>query len=190
MHTTTTLVTLALAALVSAKTDLEGCTSSQTVAYGGASMIYWVPDSGEICSFLDCGGGRAPPKTTVPGCAQYSGTASYTPDYMPGYGPNATPTATVTPDTTYIEGSATATVSPDTTYNEGSATATVSPDTTYIETTLSATGTGGGPSGNGTATFSTGNPTSSTLPTGAAPALAVGQGVLGLMGAVAGLAML
>ncbi|KAK5004066.1 hypothetical protein LTR28_009385, partial [Elasticomyces elasticus] len=45
---------MSLAATALARTNLEGCTSSQTVAYGGASMIYWVPDTGEICSFLDC----------------------------------------------------------------------------------------------------------------------------------------
>jgi hypothetical protein len=56
MHTKTLFTTAALAVLASAKTDLEGCTSSETVAFGGASMIYWVPDTGEICSFLDCGG--------------------------------------------------------------------------------------------------------------------------------------
>lgn len=76
----------ALAMGVMAKTDLEGCTSSETVAFGGASMVYWDPTNGEICSFLDCGGGRAPPKTTVPGCAAYEGTATYTPDYLPGWG--------------------------------------------------------------------------------------------------------
>jgi hypothetical protein len=31
------------------------------------------PDTGEICDLLDCGGGRAPPKTTVPGCPLYNG---------------------------------------------------------------------------------------------------------------------
>jgi hypothetical protein len=85
-----TLLLLPLAAM--AKTDLSGCTSSETVAYGGASMIYWVPGTGEICSFLDCGGGRAPPMTTVPGCPGYVGTMSYEPSYMPGWGPSATPT--------------------------------------------------------------------------------------------------
>ena len=78
------LFTLAATAL--AKTDLEGCTSSQTVAFGGASMIFWDPTNGEICSFLDCGGGRAPPKTTVPGCPGYAGSATYSPDFMPGWG--------------------------------------------------------------------------------------------------------
>jgi hypothetical protein len=195
MHTTTTFFTLALAALAAAKTDLEGCTSSETVAFGGASMIYWVPDSGEICSFLDCGGGRAPPKTTVPGCAQYSGTASYTPDYMPGYGPNGA-SATPTPSSSPAESSA---------YLVGSASSgypVVSSSSATLETITSApvyssvgpivTGTGAAPGGNGTATFTSGTPSSSNPPagTGAANAVAVGQGVLGLAGVIAGLAML
>lgn len=48
---------LALATLAVAKTDLLGCTSSDVIAYGGASVLYYVPGTGEICSFLDCGGG-------------------------------------------------------------------------------------------------------------------------------------
>src|SRR3569833_872659 len=66
------------------RTDLQGCTSSEVVTNGGASYIFYVPDTGEICSFLDCGGGRAPPKSTVPGCPLYSGTAPVTPRYLPG----------------------------------------------------------------------------------------------------------
>lgn len=66
-----------------ARTDLSGCVSSTA----GASLVWYVPDTGETCEFLDCGGGRAPPKTTVPGCAAYSGTATYSPSYLPGYGP-------------------------------------------------------------------------------------------------------
>ncbi|KAM0553308.1 hypothetical protein ACHAPJ_007321 [Fusarium lateritium] len=38
-------------------------------------IIHWFdPDDGMICDPLDCGGGRAPPKTDVPGCAGYTGT--------------------------------------------------------------------------------------------------------------------
>ncbi|KAI1751352.1 hypothetical protein F4782DRAFT_192972 [Xylaria castorea] len=82
-----------LAGHAAAKTDIAGCVSSQTVAYGGASLIWYVPGTGEICEFLDCGGGRAPPKTTVPGCAAYEGTATYSPSYLPGFGATATPTS-------------------------------------------------------------------------------------------------
>lgn len=85
---------LALAALLLAaspalaRTDLAGCTSSAGVATasngGGlyATVIWYVPDTGELCEFLDCGGGRAPPKTTVPGCPAYEGTETYSPQYL------------------------------------------------------------------------------------------------------------
>ncbi|KAJ6148955.1 hypothetical protein N7471_000154 [Penicillium samsonianum] len=80
---------LGLASLATARTDLEGCVSSEVIVeHYYASYLWYVPDSGEICSFLDCGGGRAPPKTTQPGCPQYSGTATLTPDYLEGWGPN------------------------------------------------------------------------------------------------------
>ncbi|KAK8247359.1 hypothetical protein HDK90DRAFT_39590 [Phyllosticta capitalensis] len=84
------LATAILATGALAKTDIAGCTTTNTVVYGGASVIWYVPGTGEICEALDCGGGRAPPKTTVPGCPAYSGTASYSPSYLPGYGAGAT----------------------------------------------------------------------------------------------------
>jgi hypothetical protein len=53
------LVVALLAALcaspIAAKTDMAGCVSSETVVYGGASLVWYLPDSGEICAFLDCG---------------------------------------------------------------------------------------------------------------------------------------
>jgi len=89
---TSILTVLSVSAVALAKTDLSGCTSSQTVAFGGASLIWYVPGTGEICAALDCGGGRAPPKTTVPGCAAYSGTETYSPSYLSNWG-SATATA-------------------------------------------------------------------------------------------------
>ncbi|KAF2401609.1 hypothetical protein EJ06DRAFT_351149 [Trichodelitschia bisporula] len=83
----TTFAAALLPALALARTDLVGCTSSVS----GPSLIWYVPGTGELCDFLDCGGGRAPPKTTVPGCAAYVGTATYSPSYLPGWGPDATP---------------------------------------------------------------------------------------------------
>jgi len=92
MHSSIFLVAFA-AALASAKTDLQGCTSSDVIAYGGASVLYYVPGTGEICSFLDCGGGAGAPLTNVPGCAGYKGTATITPSYISGYGPSASSTS-------------------------------------------------------------------------------------------------
>ena len=74
-----------------AKTDIAGCTYIDAVAtFSGrpdlapyATRTWYVPDTGEICELLDCGGGRAPPKTDVPGCGNYKGTETYSPRYMP-----------------------------------------------------------------------------------------------------------
>ncbi|RDL33656.1 uncharacterized protein BP5553_08024 [Venustampulla echinocandica] len=84
MHSS--ILVVALAALVAAKTDIGGCTSSLTKnEYNQASVLWYVPETGEICEILDCGGGRAPPKTTVPGCGAYSGTATYSPKFLAGF---------------------------------------------------------------------------------------------------------
>ncbi|KAK8140967.1 hypothetical protein G3M48_001215 [Beauveria asiatica] len=78
---------LSLASSAAARTDLAGCTytdlvvkPTQMAAY--ASRLWYVPDTGEVCAFLDCGGGRAPPKSTVPGCPLYTGTETYAPSYI------------------------------------------------------------------------------------------------------------
>lgn len=68
--------------VVLARTDLTGCSSTSVSSPAGASIAWYVPETGEVCDLLDCGGGRAPPKTTVPGCPLYSGTASYSPSYL------------------------------------------------------------------------------------------------------------
>lgn len=81
-----------LPAAVLARTDLTGCTSS----VDGASLIWYVPGTGELCEFIDCGGGRAAPITTKPGCAGYSGTATVTPSFLPGFGGDAVASETST----------------------------------------------------------------------------------------------
>jgi hypothetical protein len=88
--TNTILATAAFAAIAFARTDLEGCTSTDVSSPAGASIAWYVPGTGEVCEILDCGGGRAPAKTTVPGCAAYSGTASYSPSYLAGFQASAT----------------------------------------------------------------------------------------------------
>jgi hypothetical protein len=85
-YSTTLIFTASLATLALAKTDLSGCTSTDVSSPAGASIAYYVPGTGEVCEFLDCGGGRAPPKTTVPGCPSYEGTLTYSPSFLPGYG--------------------------------------------------------------------------------------------------------
>ncbi|KAK0744312.1 hypothetical protein B0T21DRAFT_407426 [Apiosordaria backusii] len=100
MHRISLLPVLALALGAAAKTDIAGCVSTEvpymtrdTLVY--RSLLWYLPDTGEICEFLDCGGGRAPPKTTVPGCGSYEGTETYKPRFWTGF--NAAPAATTAP---------------------------------------------------------------------------------------------
>ncbi|KAE8139593.1 hypothetical protein BDV38DRAFT_280946 [Aspergillus pseudotamarii] len=113
MKSITLPILLTLTGLAAARTDLDGCTKSATVnQWGEASMIWYVPDTGEICDFPDCGGGRAPPKHNQPGCAAYTGTETLTPSYLPGWGPNgkvAPSTSAVSASATDAESSATST---------------------------------------------------------------------------------
>lgn len=90
-----TLITILAAGLLLAtptfaRTDLSGCTSVQTMVtlrdepgYGNtiASVLWYVPDTLEICDFVDCGGGRAPPKS-VPGCPLYDGPETVTAQFL------------------------------------------------------------------------------------------------------------
>ncbi|RAH69162.1 uncharacterized protein BO66DRAFT_429524 [Aspergillus aculeatinus CBS 121060] len=87
--------------LVAAKTDIgPPCTSSTTYVGGIFTRIFYIPDTGELCELIDCGGGRAPPKTTVPGCPLYSGTEPVPTHYLPGWGPNGRLIETTTTTTT------------------------------------------------------------------------------------------
>ncbi|KXH66060.1 hypothetical protein CSAL01_07569 [Colletotrichum salicis] len=71
-----------MATAVLAKTDLAGCVSSDSVytpTQGGtpyATRVWYVPGTGEICAALDCGGGRAPPKTTSARSTRAVGSAA------------------------------------------------------------------------------------------------------------------
>jgi hypothetical protein len=100
--TNTVLAAATFATLALARTDLEGCTRTDVSSPAGASYAWYVPGTGELCEMLDCGGGRAPPKTTVPGCAAYSGTETYSPSYLAGYQASATaaPSTTAEAQTT------------------------------------------------------------------------------------------
>lgn len=96
--TNTILAAATFATLALARTDLEGCTRTDVSSPAGASYAWYVPGTGELCEFLDCGGGRAPPKTTVPGCAAYVGTETYSPSYLAGYQASATAAPSTTAD--------------------------------------------------------------------------------------------
>lgn len=90
MHLSHSILIALFSALVHARTDLTGCTRTDVSSPAGASYAWIVPDTGELCDFLDCGGGRAPPKTTVPGCALYVGTETYKPCFLAGFGASMT----------------------------------------------------------------------------------------------------
>lgn len=83
----TLALAVALATSAVARTDLDGCTYYDSVVkpkddWAYATRVWYVPDTGELCQFLDCGGGRAPPKYTVPGCPLYTGTETYSPTFI------------------------------------------------------------------------------------------------------------
>ncbi|KAF5026005.1 hypothetical protein F66182_1907 [Fusarium sp. NRRL 66182] len=55
------------------------------------NIVHWFdPDDGMICDPLDCGGGRAPPKTNVPGCGGYTGTETIGTSYLSCWKPSTT----------------------------------------------------------------------------------------------------
>ncbi|KAI0376909.1 hypothetical protein F5Y04DRAFT_265515 [Hypomontagnella monticulosa] len=192
------LVAALLASQAAAKTDIAGCVSSKTVAYGGASLIWYVPDTGEICELLDCGGGRAPPKTTVPGCAAYEGTATYSPKFLSGFGAAATPSSTVnsisvSTSVSSSESSEAPDTTPPTTITTGPVITSSGTTTTTTSDGVSSTSTG---NSQGTEPTSASNSTSTSGSTsvsqGAAAMPTVGaKGAVGMaVGFAAGMAML
>lgn len=184
MKSFTLPILVGLVGLSTARTDLSGCISSATTnQWHEASMIWYVPGSGEICDFVDCGGGRAPPKTDQPGCPLYSGTETLTPSYLPGYGASskmAATTTTLTQTTSSTHAHATTdSSSPATNSNDSMVTAapTTSPVVSMTTTTQS-----GSKSGDSTSAAPT-----STQTGGAAafPASNV-AGVMAILAAVVG----
>ncbi|KAI1404247.1 hypothetical protein F4819DRAFT_448473 [Hypoxylon fuscum] len=194
-----------LAGQAVAKTDIEGCVSSKTVKYGGASLIWYVPGTGELCEFLDCGGGRAPVKTTVPGCDAYSGTATYSPSFLPGFGAEATASSTgSSPSATALSvaSSTTADVSSNTALPSNSI-ITAAPSTTTSSgdgvsapfgadssTISSAVSSAGSSQGAESASTSSASESSSVSQAAAVPTAAVKGAVGMVVGIAAGVAML
>ncbi|KAK4461983.1 hypothetical protein QBC42DRAFT_268931 [Cladorrhinum samala] len=105
MHLSTLIPLSVLILGARAKTDIGGCVSTEVPYMTQAGLVYrsllwYVPDTGELCEFLDCGGGRAPPKTNVPGCGNYKGTDTYSPKYWTGFQAAATTAAAEAEQTT------------------------------------------------------------------------------------------
>lgn len=110
------------------------------------NIVHWFdPLTGEVCDPIDCGGGRAPPKTG-PGCPGYTGTVVRSVSYLSCWTPSsATPAPTtlatstaaavVTPEETP---SSTTTTTTTTTPSDSDTAATL----TMVVTTPIATSTG------------------------------------------------
>ncbi|CAI6325291.1 unnamed protein product [Periconia digitata] len=75
--------------LLAAKASAAGCKGTYTYGFCEPDRIvrYYDPEDGMICSMRDCGGGRAPPKTTDPCCNAYKGTETCDPNPPPTYLP-------------------------------------------------------------------------------------------------------
>lgn len=180
MHTLSTLAVLLLTAARSA--SAVGCA---THTYGSCAdgIVHWYdPDDGQICDPLDCGGGRAPPKTTNPCCtAAYTGTAVCvdTPSYMPCF--TASSTSTVVKTTTAAGATTTTTTEAGTAES-----AAVNGLSGYVESLTAATATGSeGSAVTSTATTSTVmtggtvNLTTATTASGSSSAAAVATNAAG-----------
>ncbi|KAF4822372.1 hypothetical protein CGCTS75_v010672 [Colletotrichum tropicale] len=192
---------IAAAGLALAKTDIEGCTSFTStvtvrteIGYGNTyeTVIWYVPDTLEICRGVDCGGGRAPPRK-VPGCPMYSGTETVTASFLSTdpVAPVST-VVTVTPTKTSTVALVTVTTTPSGATETGasetgsSASATGgSVEATIVSTTSAsaATGTtGGSATGTGSGAAASGTET----PAGAGPTARAGvAAALGVAAAVA-----
>lgn len=164
MAHSTQLILLSLLALTPlsalAKTDLSGCTTfTSTVTinptaheYGNVyeSLVYYDPDTLEICTVPDCGGGRAPPKTGVPGCPLYSGTATPTPSFL-----SADPLAPSTTSSVAAETSSAAASSDSASASGTGLTLTTAPGPVNVN----ATGTSGSAQATGVSTGGEGSST-------------------------------
>lgn len=146
MTTKSLLAGLGLIAL--ATPVLSVCTGEYTYSFCEPDRIvrYFDPNNGELCGGLDCGGGRAPPRTDVPGCPQYKGTELpiTTPQYLPCWTPPggaSTKPTTAAADAVTKSGSSSAAATPS-----GSESNTSAPPTTQA------------PTGAGTTTTPTGAP--------------------------------
>ncbi|KAL3464720.1 hypothetical protein BJX64DRAFT_286202 [Aspergillus heterothallicus] len=182
-----------LVSVVSARTDIAGCISSATTnQWHEASMIWYVPGTGEICDIPDCGGGRAPPKYDNPACPAYTGTATYEPSYLPGYGPGAAATTTTVQatETAPASGETTTLTKPDDSTSSDIGSVTITKTSTLVISTGSSSVTTPAVTSSVTLSSTTRGPSTSTTPsgpafTGAADLVRynVGLGAAGLLAA-------
>ncbi|KAE8557254.1 hypothetical protein TMatcc_004699 [Talaromyces marneffei ATCC 18224] len=85
----------ALSLFMLVATVFADCTT-HSFTHCADGIVHWYdPNTGEVCDPLDCGGGRAPPKTNVPGCPLYTGTAVRTTSYLSCWTPPHAVSATI-----------------------------------------------------------------------------------------------
>ncbi|KAJ5156318.1 hypothetical protein N7492_009121 [Penicillium capsulatum] len=175
-------IVLGLIGLSAARTDLDGCVSSRTTnQWHEASMIWYVPDSGEICDIPDCGGGRAPSKPDAPGC----GSVSATPSYLPGWGPSGKLAATTsTVSQTTSTGSTHTTGSADTTASTSSSAGSMVTAAPTISVSMSTKTSMNSASGSSTSSAPTSSSTDNAAVTSGSN-IAAALGVAAVLGAIA-----
>lgn len=137
------MLTTALPLLMLAGNALAVGCSTHSFTTCEDKIVHWYdPDTGEVCDPLDCGGGRAPPKTDEPGCPGYTGTEVRTTSYLSCFTPSS---ALATATTTSKSSSAESTSASDMTTKE----------TSVASSTSASSVTGTGSSGSGTTTPAT-----------------------------------
>ncbi|KIM97051.1 hypothetical protein OIDMADRAFT_20700 [Oidiodendron maius Zn] len=127
----------AIPLLILAKVAIAVDCSTHSFTTCGDGIVHWYdPDTGEICDPLDCGGGRAPPKTDVPGCPLYTGTEVPTISYLSCWTPSASASPTVakaiTTDVAPAETSSAPSMPPSTTPSTAPSTTISSLSTTQV----------------------------------------------------------
>ncbi|KID76976.1 uncharacterized protein G6M90_00g102040 [Metarhizium brunneum] len=151
--------------LLAAGAAAFGCNSISYTTCQDRIVHWYDPDDGQICDPHDCGGGRAPPRKDVPGCAFYTGTETLKtePSYLPCWKPStamAAPTGSSvkssvesTPTNTGVVASSKETTTGSSV--PASTTASVAPSTTASSATGSVPGAAASPSTTLPATIST-----------------------------------
>ncbi|KAL2878424.1 hypothetical protein SGCOL_006398 [Colletotrichum sp. CLE4] len=194
------LLPILAATAVLAKTDLADCISLTSTIPGPSgnsikTVIYYAPDTLEICTTLDCGGTDNAIGKKIPGCPGFSGTGTITKSFLPSCATVKPPTMTVTqtlapPGSNSGVGSTTVTVTPPTTTSTIVKTVTTSPTLSFTASGQSGftTGTSGADStlvtsteGEAAPTETRAEPSSSTVPAGAGSTARAGMAaVLGV----------
>ncbi|KAJ5689218.1 Glycoside hydrolase 18 protein [Penicillium macrosclerotiorum] len=130
------MLSSALSLLMLAGAVAADCSTYSYTSCSDKTVHWYDPNTGEVCDPLDCGGGRAPIKTDVPGCAAYTGTETRTTSYLSCWTPSSALASSTATHAAEITLTGTATASSKTSSATGTNT---SGDSTAPETTPAAT---------------------------------------------------